>query len=243
MGLLAAARHLVVFTGAGVSRESGIPTFRDAEGMWAKLDPLVYATPQGFRREPELVWSWYQWRRRKMGEVAPNPAHYAIAELERLIPRVTVVTQNIDGLHQRAGSSDVLELHGSIVRFKCFAGCRGDPTPVPPPLLESDELAHCPHCGALVRPDVVWFNERLPAAVWEMAAGVAVTCDAMLIVGTSGVVEPAASLPKYAAHQGAFLVEVNPEETPLTAIADVTLYGRAGEVLPRLVERIRALKS
>ncbi len=235
------AQHLVVFTGAGVSKESGLATFRDADGAWAKVDPQRYASPQGFRKHPREVWQWYVWRRQEMQKAPPNPAHLTIAACERLFPTVTVVTQNIDGLHQAAGSQRVLELHGSIHRFKCSANCCGAPTLVPTPALTEEEPCPCPHCGALIRPAVVWFGESLPPDVWEAAAQAALSCDAMLVVGTSGLVEPAASLPRYAAHYGAFVVEVNLEPTPLTPLAAVHLPGLAGEVLPALLEAYQSI--
>jgi NAD-dependent deacetylase len=241
--LIGAARRLVVFTGAGVSKESGLATFREADGAWAKYDPQEYASPRGFRAHPEKVWRWYATRRQKIAGVEPNPAHRAIAELEELVPHVVVITQNIDELHARAGSSRVLELHGNVHRYKCSTNCRGDPTLVPTPLPTTEEIQRCPHCGAYARPDVVWFGETLPVEVWEQAAVEVTTCDAMLVVGTSGVVEPAASLPRHAGAAGAFVVEVNPEPTALTSIADVSLRGPAGEVLPRLIGAVRARRG
>ncbi len=239
VALLAAAQRLVVFTGAGISKESGLATFRDSDGVWQKIDPQKYATPEGFEEHPRKVWQWYQARRQKVKGVKPNPAHRAIAELEEILPHVVVITQNIDGLHQAAGSEHILELHGSLRRYKCFANCRGAPTLVPTPGLELEEPARCPHCGAYVRPDVVWFNEMLPMDVWEEAALEVATCDALLIIGTSGVVEPAASLPQHASANGAFIVEVNPEPTALTPLADVSLRGPAGEVVPMVVAKVR----
>jgi NAD-dependent deacetylase len=241
--LLAAAQRLVVFTGAGMSQESDIPTFRDPDGVWARQDPREYATPSAFRRHPERVWRWYAARRRKLQAAQPNPGHRAIAALEAHVPHVVVVTQNIDGLHQRAGSTRVLELHGSLARFKCVAACRGRPTPVPAPPLDQATPPRCPHCGALVRPAVVWFNELLPVEVWERAVQAIDASDALLIVGTSGVVEPAASLPRRAHEQGAALIEVNPEATPLTPLADVALRGKAGVVLPPLVAAVRRARG
>ncbi|MBN1261263.1 MAG: NAD-dependent deacylase [Anaerolineae bacterium] len=236
---LASAAHLVVFTGSGVSKESGLATFRDVDGAWAQYDPMDYASPQGFRRNPQGVWEWYAQRRQQMLEVEPNPAHLAIAALENLIAEVTVITQNIDGLHQRAGSSRVLELHGNIHRYKCSRHCRGEPTYLPTPDPFEETLQPCPYCGAHARPDVVWFGESLPPDVWEAAAFAAMTCDAMLVVGTSGAVEPAASLPRYARQHRAFIVEVNPETTPITQIAGAALRGPAGEWMPALLEAVR----
>lgn len=236
---LGTLKRIVVFTGAGVSKESGLDTFRDADGVWAKDNPEKYASPAGFRRHPREVWRWYQERRRSATSVQPNPAHEAIADLEEVVPHVVVITQNIDGLHQEAGSTRVLELHGSLRRYKCAQHCRGDPTPVPTPPLDVEEPTRCPHCGAITRPDVVWFHEMLPMDVWEKAIAKANACDAMLVVGTSGVVEPAASLPWSAKQHGALLVEVNPARTPNTAIADIVLRGPAGTLMPALVDAIR----
>ena len=242
-GLLSTATRVVVFTGAGVSKESGLDTFRDAGGVWQAIDPEEYASPAGFRRQPREVWRWYQARRRKMQAAAPNPAHYAIAELEELFPHVVIITQNIDGLHQKAGSSRVLELHGSLRRYKCAVNCRGAPTCVPLPPLDAEEPVRCPHCDAYTRPDIVWFHEMLPFSVWEEAVQEAVSCDAILVVGTSGVVEPAASLPREARTAGAYLLEVNLEPTALTHRSHVSVQGRAGVVLPLVVNQIRAYQQ
>jgi NAD-dependent deacetylase len=237
---LGALERFVVFTGAGVSKESGLDTFRDEDGVWARDNPEKYASPTGFRRHPREVWRWYQARRRGAADAAPNPAHRAIAALEDVVPHVTVVTQNIDGLHQEAGSTHVLELHGSLRRYKCAQNCRGNPTPVPTPPLEAEVPTRCPHCGAYTRPDVVWFHEMLPTDIWEAAIDEAHRCDAMIIVGTSGLVEPAASLPWSAKQHGALLVEINPDRTPVTSIADVVLRGPAGTMMPALLDALRA---
>jgi NAD-dependent deacetylase len=236
--LIAQAQHVVVFTGAGVSKESGLPTFRDAqEGLWARYDPEELASPEGFRRNPELVWNWYQYRRALYSEVEPNPGHLAIAELETLVPRVVVVTQNVDDLHRRAGSSDIIELHGNIYRYKCLdEGRRLD--------LEESEQTHqvppkCPHCGSLVRPDVVWFGEYLPADAMDRAIQESRQCDVMLVVGTSAIVQPAALLPYEATNHGASIIEINPSPSGATRIADVFLQGPSGKLLPRLLDELR----
>ncbi len=236
--LIDQAQHVVVFTGAGVSKESGLPTFRDAqEGLWARYDPQELASMQGFRRNPELVWTWYQHRRTLYGDVQPNLGHEAIAELETMVPRVVVITQNVDNLHRRAGSTDIIELHGNIYRFKCLDEGRR---------LKQDELEpadevppRCPHCGSLLRPDVVWFGEYLPAGALERAIGESRQCDVMLVVGTSAVVQPAARLPYEAANHGASIIEVNPNPSGATRIADLFLQGPSGEVLPRLLDELR----
>lgn len=235
----------VVLTGAGVSKESGIPTFRDAlDGLWAQFDPQQLATPRAFRRNPKLVWDWYEYRRELLAEARPNPAHHAIAEIETVLPQLVVITQNIDGLHAAAGSSDVITLHGDIRRNKCFANCQGDPTLIDVAALAWDREhgpPRCPHCGAWVRPDVVWFEEMLPAVALERAYDLSHATDLMLVVGTSGVVQPAASLPFAAKQHGATIVEVNPEMTSITLIADWHLSGQAGAILPLIVAALRAV--
>jgi NAD-dependent deacetylase len=229
---LAAARRITVLTGAGVSKESGVPTFRDAQtGLWAEFDPQVLASREGFRRDPGLVWRWYAWRSSLVRSVEPNPAHHALARLGRL-KDVTIITQNVDGLHQAAGSERVLEVHGNIRRFKCLD--REHPMHVDNPA-GLDEPPTCPRCGSLARPDVVWFGEMLPTRIWEEAERATRLCDLMLVVGTSGLVHPAASLPGYAVEQGARTIEINPERTPLSPHLDLHLQGAAGEILPELI--------
>ena len=244
-GVLRRSARPVVLTGAGVSKESGIPTFRDAlDGLWAQFDPQQLATPRAFRRNPKLVWDWYQYRRELLAEARPNPAHRAIAEIETVLPQLVVITQNIDGLHAAAGSSDVITLHGDIRRNKCFANCQGDPTLIDVAALAWDREhgpPRCPHCGAWVRPDVVWFEEMLPAVALERAYDLSHATDLMLVVGTSGVVQPAASLPFAAKQHGATIVEVNPEMTSITLIADWHLSGQAGAILPLIVAALRAV--
>jgi NAD-dependent deacetylase len=220
---------VAVLTGAGVSAESGVPTFRGEGGLWRNFRPEQLATPEAFRRDPALVWEWYDWRRGLIDSCAPNAAHATLAEMEAALPDLTLITQNVDGLHQAAGSRNVLELHGDIWRMRC-TGCgrvsedRRVPLPEIPP--------RCPECGALLRPDVVWFGESLPLEVLDAAWAAAARCRLMLVVGTSAVVQPAASLPIVALRNGARLVEVNPAETPLSAHAHETLRGPAAEVLP-----------
>jgi NAD-dependent deacetylase len=191
---IGSAWHVVVFTGAGMSKESGIPTFRDAqEGLWAKYDPAELATLEGFRRNPELVWTWYQYRRTLVEGVHPHVGHRAVTALDKVLPKVVVVTQNIDNLHREAGSANVIELHGNIRRVKCLE----EGIPLTCEDIEGQEgiPPRCPSCGAYVRPDVVWFGEPLPEKELSRALAECSTCDVMLIVGTSGVVQPAASLP------------------------------------------------
>ncbi|QIN80770.1 NAD-dependent protein deacylase [Rubrobacter marinus] len=226
------ARSVAVLTGSGVSAESGVPTFRDAQtGLWARYEPQELATPEAFERDPGLVWEWYEWRRDLVRAAKPNPGHRALTELERRVPSFSLATQNVDGLHRRAGSESVLELHGNIMRSKCSVeGMEAEPR-------EGDESVPplCPGCGGFLRPDVVWFGEALPEDAFAAASGAARGCDVFLSAGTSSLVYPAASLPYEAARSGALLVEINPDDTPLTQHADHALRGRAGEVLPALV--------
>jgi NAD-dependent deacetylase len=241
--VLGGARLVAVSSGAGISKESGIPTFREAQtGLWVRYDPQQLATPHAFRRNPDLVWSWYMYRRDLVGSAGPNPGHHAIAELEALVPQVVVLTQNIDGYHAQAGSSDVVELHGNIRRYRCFADCRGSPTLIDLDTIDYDgeHAPTCPHCGDYVRPDVVWFTETLPPAALQRAFEVAAACDVMLVVGTSGIVQPAASLPAQARHAGATVIEVNAQPSLITPVADIFLEGPSGKVLPRLVSAVRA---
>jgi NAD-dependent deacetylase len=229
-GVLRDARFVAVLTGAGVSAESGVPTFRDAQtGLWAKFDPHELATPEAFQRNPKLVWDWYAQRRERLVQVAPNAAHVALAELERRARGYLLATQNVDGLHERAGSRELVELHGNILRVRCSScGLRAHEW-------SSDRPPRCRACGAYLRPDVVWFNELLPDAAMAAASDAAGRCDVYLVAGTSAEVYPAAGLPRAALRNGACVIEVNPEETPLTASATLSLRGRAGDVLPRLV--------
>jgi len=229
------AQKVAVLTGSGISAESGVPTFRDAQtGLWARYDPTELATPEAFWRDPRLVWEWYAWRRELVGKAAPNPGHLALAELESRVPEFDLLTQNVDGLHRRAGSRNVVELHGNITRSRCSVEGvaiepREDETGVPP---------SCPGCGAFLRPDVVWFGEALPEGAVEGAFDAARECDVFFSIGTSGLVQPAASLAFEALRHGAVVVEVNPDETPLTRHAEYVLRGSAGKVLPALAGAI-----
>jgi len=236
--VLRSARLLAVLSGAGMSKESGVPTFREAQtGLWAQYDPTSLATPQAFQRDPDLVWSWYMWRYDMVIGVEPNAGHHAVAELEQVIPEVVVLTQNVDGMHQRAHSTDVVELHGNLTRFRCYDDCQQNRTIID---LEGfnytkDHAPACPHCHAKVRPDVVWFSESLPSDALTRALEVARQCDVMLVIGTSGIVQPAASLPLEARRAGAVTIEVNPQPTMLTRQLDIFLQGAAGVVLPSLL--------
>ena len=228
---LRAARQVTVLTGAGISAESGVPTFRDAQtGLWAQYDPHELATPDAFRRNPRLVWDWYAWRRTLVARARPNAGHAALAEIERRVPRLTLITQNVDGLHARAGSRNVVEVHGNLARTKCSVE-----EIIVERWVETEELPpRCPRCGAFLRPDVVWFGEMLPPAALAEAQAAAADCDLFLSVGTSGLVEPAASLPYAALAGGALVVEINPERTPLTPDVPYHLAGPAGVILPAL---------
>ena len=238
---LRAARRVVASTGAGVSAESGISTFRDAQtGLWAKYRPEDLATPQAFLRNPRMVWEWYEWRRSVVATVEPNPGHHALARIEAARSAAgldfLLVTQNVDGLHAKAGSRNLVELHGNIRRTICFD--RRHPagswpaTDDPPPL--------CAECGAMLRPDVVWFGETLPPAALRRAQQAAAECDLFLSIGTSTLVQPAAELPFIAGSNGATVVEINPDATPLSRLADFVLREKAGIALPALAEAMLA---
>ncbi len=227
-----AASRVLVLTGAGVSAESGVPTFRGPGGLWRHHRPEDLATPQAFARDPRLVWEWYAWRRETIAPLQPNAAHRAIARLESRGGKFLLATQNVDGLHAVAGSRRLVELHGTIWRLRCSrcdhaAEDRRVPLPELPP--------RCT-CGGLLRPDVVWFGEALPEAAVESAVEAARAAEVVLVVGTSSLVYPAAALPQMARASGAFVIEVNPEPTPLTAVADLSLRGTAASLVPALVE-------
>jgi NAD-dependent deacetylase len=219
-------------SGAGGSAESGVPTFRGPGGLWENHRPEDLATPQAFRRDPALVWRWYHWRRRLIAACQPNPAHLALAQFEARVPEFCLVTQNVDGLHHAAGSRRVLEIHGSLWRVRCLGcGAAGEerrldlPTP---PL--------CPECGGLLRPDVVWFGESLDEDLLGRAWRAAEESQVMLVVGTSAVVQPAASLAQVARRAGAYVIEVNLDPTPNTGQVDLSLLGRAGEIITLLLQ-------
>lgn len=232
LSLLRKAEHVAVLTGAGISQESGLRTFRDAQnGLWQQYRPEELASPQAFARNPKLVWDWYAWRREAVKGARPNAAHYALVEMERHIPDFTLITQNVDGLHQMAGSQNVIELHGNIQRVRCSV-CGQQ-------ALNWEEngidVPRCQRCGGLLRPDVVWFGEPLPPQALEAAVEAARRCQVFFSIGTSGVVQPAASLPYAAKRKGALVIEINLEETPLTRHVDFAFHGKAGEIVPALV--------
>jgi NAD-dependent deacetylase len=229
------APKLVALTGAGVSQESGLRTFRDAQtGLWAQYRPEDLASPQAFRRDPKLIWDWYAWRREAVKGVRPNAGHYALVDMETRVPEFTLITQNVDGLHRMAGSKNLLELHGNIQRVRCsecyaFAEVWGDDT---------ESVPQCSVCSGLLRPDVVWFGEALPRDQLEAAVEAARSCEVFFSIGTSGVVQPAASLAHAARNRGAVVVEVNAESTPLTSKADYAFHGKSGAILPELVKAV-----
>lgn len=226
------AEKIVFVTGAGISQESGIPTFRGKDGFWRKYDPMKLATIDAFYEDPKLVWEWYEERRKNILDANPNPGHVAIAELERH-KQISVLTQNIDGLHQRAGSSSVYELHGSIITIKCTVCDFKDKI-----TSGFSQLPPLCKCGNMLRPDVVWFGEALPQNVWESAIKEASSCDMMFVVGTSLVVSPANLLPVYAKQNGATMVEVNIDQTPMSSSMYLSLRTSAAKVLPGLVDML-----
>jgi NAD-dependent deacetylase len=228
---LSQAQRVVALTGAGISAESGVPTFRGADGLWRQHRAVDLATPEAFARNPDLVWEFYNWRRELLATLTPNAAHRALVELERQVPEFLLVTQNIDDLHHAAGSRQVLELHGNIWRLRC-TGCgrvaedRTLPLPARPA---------CGGCGQLVRPDVVWFGEMLDPVILNQAMQVLDYCQVLLIIGTSANVQPAASMGLHAKRLGAFVAEINLETTPYSGAYDLTILGKAGEILPLVV--------
>jgi NAD-dependent deacetylase len=229
---LRAAQRIVALTGAGISAESGLATFRDAQtGLWTKFKPEELATAEAFRRNPKLVSDWYGWRRGQALKAEPNAGHRALAEMERRAPEFLLVTQNVDGLHARAGSKRLIELHGNIHRFRCFENnCATDQFDV--------EHGRCRSCGGNLRPDVVWFGEMLPVAAIEAATNAAEMCDVFFSIGTSSVVYPAADLWRRAKDCGAIVIEINKDPTSLSPLADYSFLGKAGEILPELVREI-----
>ena len=263
---LRTCRKLVVFTGAGVSAESGIPTFRDAQtGLWAKFNPQEVASTEAFRNNPQLVWDWYVHRAEFVSKAEPNAGHRAIARLQSLVPEVTVITQNIDGLHQKAGSQNVMELHGSLFRLKAFVDpdemfaddkspvichvCDGyavhehcDPYATREDFdaigLKPGPVPRCPGCGAILRPDIVWYGEPLDIDILDGAMRSADECDALICIGSSLEVQPAASIPYRAKWGKALVVEINPEPTGFSFEADAFLQGKAAEILPALLQQI-----
>lgn len=232
------ARSICVLTGAGMSAESGVPTFRDAAGLWSNFDPAKLATPEAFRRDPRTVWAWYRWRRGELANRQPHEGHRILAEWERRGAGVTIVTQNVDGLHHRAGSTNVIELHGRLDAARCVR-CTYSATG----LEDLGEDPACPACGERLRPGVVWFGELLPPGAFEAAADAVRSCDVLLVIGTSGVVYPAAGLAELARRFDKRIVEINPERTPLTPLADVHLHGGCGAALRAVEDAWRSVDS
>ena len=229
---LAKADRVAALTGAGISAESGVPVFRGIGGLWQQHRPEDLATPEAFARNPRLVWEWYDWRRARVAAAAPNPAHLALAALERSLSDFTLITQNVDGLHDRAGSRRMLKLHGDLWWLRCtVCNKEGPNTEVP-----LSELPPRCTCGALLRPAVVWFGETLSSEVLRAASQAAMLAQVFLVIGTSALVQPAASLPLLAQQNGAQVVEINRERTALSAHADISLCGPAGELLPQLLQ-------
>lgn len=226
---------VAVLTGAGISAESGVPTFRGEEGLWKKFRAEELATVDAFMGNPQLVWEWYLHRRELMNDVDPNPGHYALVDMEKYFEDFTLITQNVDGLHRRAGSSNILELHGNIALNKCFE-C-GEPYKGEISL-DDGELPQC-GCGGRIRPDVVWFGEMLPERAINGAFEASNRAELFISIGTSALVHPAASMPLMAKRSGAYLVEVNLEPTPLTEYCDYYIHGQSGEILPRIMEELK----
>lgn len=240
---LRSARRLAILTGAGISAESGIPTFRDKLiGLWERYDPSELATLEAFERDPELVWGWYEWRRMKVLRAQPNAAHRAVATLSGLVPRLALLTQNVDDLHERGGSPNVIHLHGELARPYCEI-CQA-PYPLAEEMLDLPEGGKrisppwCTSCGGRVRPGVVWFGESLPTHSWQAAAAAARDCDAFLVIGTSAVVQPAASLVHVARDAGALTVQINANATDIDEVVSISLQGAAGQILPALVAEV-----
>jgi NAD-dependent deacetylase len=239
---LRSARAVTVMTGAGVSAASGIPTFRGADGLWSSFRVEDLATPEAFARDPDLVWKWYAWRRELIAAARPNRAHEVIAAWSRRYPTFTLVTQNVDGLHERAGTQNVVRFHGSLWELACWERCAKSPARWRDDAVPFSEMPpRCPHCGGLARPGVVWFGEPIDPDVLASSLG-ALDCDVCVVAGTSAVVYPAAGLADEARRRGAFTVEINPEPTEATDRFDVAIQGRAEDVLDRL-ERSSAEES
>jgi NAD-dependent deacetylase len=229
---LRAAQHILALTGSGVSAESGVPTFREAQtGLWENFNPLALATPEAFMSDPGTVRRWYDWRRDLVSKVEPNAGHYALARLADLVPQFTLVTQNVDGLHQRAGSQAVVEFHGNLFSDRCFADdCRGGDVDA------SGELPVCTLCGSPIRPGVVWFGEAIPPSALDATEQALKSCDVFMSIGTSSQVWPAAGLAESARARGATVIEINLEATPASGDSHFCLRGKSGEILPELVD-------
>jgi NAD-dependent deacetylase len=234
--IISDAEYMIALTGAGVSRESNIPTFRGADGLWRNYDAMELATPQAFARNPKLVWEWYSWRQGLIAECEPNPAHNTIAEWEANGILNHLITQNVDGLHRRAGSENVLEVHGDLWATKCtscdYHGRLDSP---------AEGIPLCPECSGMLRPDVVWFGESLDSRIMTRVHEELVSADVCLVIGTSALVQPSASFPLVVKHSGGKILEFNVERTPLTPASDVHVSGKAGEILPGINQLLQNL--
>ena len=232
---LRSSRHVCVLTGSGISAESGVPTFREAQtGLWERFDPHELATPEAFLRDPVLIWNWYRWRRDLVAKVKPNSGHRALVDLQAQVRDFTLITQNVDGLHQRAGSQNVIEFHGNLFEDRCIV----EDCVVTEDYDASATVPTCPACGSNLRPGVVWFGEAIPQNALQDSMTAASSCDLFLSIGTSSLVWPAAGLADAARAAGATIVEVNPDTTPLSNATDFQLNGNAGTILPELLERL-----
>jgi len=228
-------KFLLIITGAGISAESGIPTFRGKDGLWQNYSAEELATPWAFERTPEIVWKWYDWRRGIIGNAEPNPGHIAIKNMESMFPNFFLITQNVDGLHGRTGIKNMIEIHGNLWRVRCTSEGKTRmlmdvPLKTIPPRCD---------CGAILRPDVVWFGESIPTAWLEKSFKVMELCDTLIVAGTSGIVYPVASFPQTVKSNGGFVIEVNIEPTPISSLADISLYGKSGEILPILQKGLK----
>ncbi len=226
------AKHVVAITGAGISAESGIPTFRGKDGLWKQYRAEELATPWAFEKNPELVWKWYDWRRGIIAKATPNAGHVTLARMEDFYPEFTQITQNVDGLHRKAGSQKVIEIHGNLWRVRCVREGKTfylEDVPL-------REISPRCSCGAILRPDVVWFGESLDPELIRKAHEELAACNLLLVIGTSGIVQPVASFPAIARQSGAYIVEINLETTPLTSLADLSLKGKSGDILPALFD-------
>ena len=234
--ILNSSRSLFILTGAGISAESGIPTFRGADGLWKNYSATDLATPEAFEKNPELVWEWYHWRQGIILKAEPNPAHFAVAELEKKFNNFLLLTQNVDNLHRRAGSKKVLELHGNIFRARCLSCGRIVHHQIEP----GKEIINLPKCDCegLLRPDIVWFGEQIPQDIWQASLEFLSAADTSIICGTSGIVWPAAAIPEMAKKNRAKIIEINLEPTPISSIVDVSILGKAGEILPLIIQTL-----
>lgn len=228
------ASNITVLSGAGISAESGIPTFRGEDGLWKNFRPEDLATPDAFSKDPKLVWEWYEWRRKLIKDSKPNPGHYALADFEQQVSDYTLITQNIDGLHQLAGSRNIVEMHGNLWQIRCTS-CGNIEQNFEVPFKELPPL--CKNCNSLGRPNIVWFGEVIPMPIIDKSLMAIENCQVMLIIGTSGVVEPAASMGLIAKQTGKTVIEINLEPTPNSNFYDLSINGKSGEILPQIFRK------